>query len=121
MVLIALRSDPRPAARRRGRARDRRGRSVGLCAVRRRRFAGSASHRARDGAVVLGLLLVLAAGAALLTARDASADDPALGHGRWWRRAAAAAVAAVAIGLVAGGLGERPSPPSSAPVRAPRD
>jgi hypothetical protein len=77
------------------------------------RFAGVASlggtHRTRDGAVVLGLLLALAAGAALLTAREADADDPVLGHPRWWRRAAAAAVAAVAIGLVAGGLGERPS------------
>jgi O-antigen ligase/polysaccharide polymerase Wzy-like membrane protein len=75
-------------------------------------FAGVASlagaHRSRDGAVVLALLLVIAAVAALVTARAPDRDEP-LRNPRWIRAAAAAAVAAVAIGLVAGGLGERPT------------
>jgi len=75
-------------------------------------FAGVASlagmHRARDGAIVLALLLVLAAAAAVVIARDHGGDDPLRRPG-WIRAAAAGAVAAVVIGLVAGGLGERPS------------
>jgi hypothetical protein len=76
---------------------------------------GSGSDRARDGALVLAALVALALAAALLNARRArleergAAPDGALPWAARLRQLAAAAVAAVAVGLVVGGLGERPS------------
>jgi O-antigen ligase len=71
------------------------------------------SDRGRDGALVLVALVAIAAAAAVLTSRlarrEPAGDEPAR---RWLRHArpvAAAAVAAVACGLVVGGLGEKPS------------
>jgi hypothetical protein len=66
------------------------------------------SHHGRDGAIVLALLVLLAAAAALITARRAPRDEP-LGWGRGPAAVAAVALAAAVIGLVAAGLGERPS------------
>jgi O-antigen ligase len=75
-------------------------------------FAGVASlegaHRSRDGAVVLALLVVVAAAAALVGARATTPDAPLRSPQRI-RAAAVGAVVAVLIGLVAGGLGERPT------------
>jgi O-Antigen ligase len=71
------------------------------------------SERSRDGALVLVALVAIAAAAALVTstlARRAPAGEEAAPP--WLRHArplAAAAVAAVACGLVIGGLGEKPS------------
>jgi uncharacterized integral membrane protein len=76
---------------------------------------GSASERARDGALVLVALVALSAGAALLNARRArleqrgAAPAGALPWAGRLRPLAAAAVAAVVMGLVLGGVGERPS------------
>jgi O-antigen ligase len=58
--------------------------------------------------VVLVLLATLAAGAALVTAKRSAADAP-LSSTSWRRPVVTAAVAAVAIGLVVGGLGEKPT------------
>ena len=66
------------------------------------------SQRSRDGAIVLALLLLLAAGAALLTTRDHKPDAGL----PWAPRpgpAIAALVAAAAVALVVGGLSERPT------------
>ena len=67
------------------------------------------SHRARDGAVALVLVVLVAAAAGLLTARLARAPDRPLPHPRRLRRAALAVVAIAAAGLVLAGLGERSS------------
>jgi O-Antigen ligase len=66
-------------------------------------------HRTRDGLAALALLVLVAATAAFVTARgrpEAQREQP-----RWARHRgplAAAAVGTVALGLVIGGLGERP-------------
>jgi O-antigen ligase len=68
------------------------------------------SHRARDGAVLLALLALVAAAAGLQDARRAAADDDE--PLRWSRRLgpiAAVVAGAAAVGLVIGGLSERPS------------
>jgi hypothetical protein len=78
---------------------------------------GSASQRSREGAVVLVLLALIAAAAAFATARerrpgvhDAALDPPDTAHrSRRLTAITAALAAAVAIGLVVGGLAERPS------------
>jgi O-antigen ligase len=76
---------------------------------------GSVSDRARAGALVLVALVGLALGAALFTARRArlelrgAASAGALPWASRLRPLAAVAVAAVAIGLVVGGVGERPT------------
>ncbi|HYI18238.1 MAG TPA: O-antigen ligase family protein [Solirubrobacteraceae bacterium] len=71
---------------------------------------GSLGDRTRDGAIALALIAALAAGAGVAAARvRAAAPGPAP---RWSRRLApvsAVLLAAVVIGLVVGGLGERPS------------
>jgi hypothetical protein len=67
------------------------------------------SHPARDGAAVLALLALICAAAAALTARGPAADDGVLPGARRLARLAAAAVAAVLLGLVIAGLNERPS------------
>jgi O-antigen ligase len=76
-------------------------------------FPGVASlaggHQDRDGAIVLVLLTAIAAAAGFATARLAAPREDVL---RWARRlgaVTAALVVAVAIGLVVGGLAERPS------------
>jgi hypothetical protein len=66
-------------------------------------------HRNRDGAIAFVLLVAIAAAAGFATARLAAPREDAL---RWARRlgaVTAALVVAVAIGLVVGGLAERPS------------
>jgi hypothetical protein len=63
----------------------------------------------RDGAIVLILLVLFAAVAGLITARLAAPREDALPWARRLGAVAAVAVAAVAIGLVVGGLAERPS------------
>ena len=68
------------------------------------------SHRVRDGAVVLALLLVLAAAAAVLTARHARAAPAGadtLPGARRLGPIATVVVAAVAAGLIIGGLNEK--------------
>jgi hypothetical protein len=83
---------------------------------------GTSSERSRDGAIVLVLLGLIAAAAAVATARWVARDDPdgvraaaardergAPSRSRRLNAAAAALVAAVAIGLVVGALAERPS------------
>jgi O-Antigen ligase len=67
------------------------------------------SNRGRDGAVALILMTVVAAAAALLTARLARSPDGPLARPRRLRHAAAALVAAAAAGLVIAGLAERSS------------
>jgi uncharacterized integral membrane protein len=69
-------------------------------------------NRSRDGVLVLSALAAVAVGAAYVNARLArreAADAPKLPWLRLARPLAAAAVAAVALGLVIGGLGEKPS------------
>ena len=69
---------------------------------------GPLADRARDGAIALTLLLAIAAGASLVTIRT----RPQPGTLRWSRRlgrVGGIAIAVAAVGLVAGGLGERPS------------
>ena len=66
------------------------------------------AHRARDGAVALVLLTVLSATAALVADRS-GAPDAELSWARRLGRVTAVLVTAVAVGLVVGGLGERPS------------
>jgi hypothetical protein len=69
---------------------------------------GALADRARDGAITLTLLLAIAAGASLVTIRT----RPRPGALRWSRRlgrVGGIAIAVAAVGLVAGGLGERPS------------
>jgi len=66
------------------------------------------TQRARDGAIVLAILVALGVAAALVTARDRSPDLP-LPRARRLGPVAAALVAAAALGLVAGGLSERPT------------
>jgi O-Antigen ligase len=71
------------------------------------------SERSRDGALVLVALVAIAALAGLVTHRLARRTPEGDGAAPSWLRharpAAAAAVAAVACGLVIGGLGEKPS------------
>jgi hypothetical protein len=71
------------------------------------------SDRTRDGALVLVAFVAIAGVAALVTDRLArrapGGDEPAPPWLRHARPLAAAAVAAVACGLVIGGLGEKPS------------
>ena len=64
----------------------------------------------RDGAIALVALVALAAGAGLLAARSRAGPDRALPHASRLAPAAGIAAAAVAVGLVATGLGERPTP-----------
>jgi O-antigen ligase len=75
-------------------------------------FPGVASlegaHRNRDGAIVLAALALIAAGAAIVTARTRTRDDPLPAPHRI-KQIAVAVVAVAAIGLVAGAVGERPS------------
>ena len=75
-------------------------------------FRGVASleggHRTRDGAIALVVLLAIAAPAAFAAARAPRSDDTLPWAGRLGRFAAAI-VAAVVIGLVVGGLAEKPS------------
>ena len=71
---------------------------------------GSASERARDGLLALAALALLAAAAAFAAARAPATPEPvAPPVARRLRRAVAVAVVAVAVGLVIGGLRERPS------------
>jgi O-antigen ligase len=63
----------------------------------------------RAGAIVLGALLVLATAAALLTRRLAGLPDGTPSWARRLRPLAYVAAALVALGLVAGALGERPT------------
>jgi hypothetical protein len=76
-------------------------------------FGGVASlsgdSRGRDGAIVLVLLVLIAAAAAIVVARLPAPRENALPWARRLGAATAAIVAAVAIGLVVGGLAERPS------------
>ena len=78
-------------------------------------LAGTLSDREREGAIALLLLACLAGSAAALTARWARAEhdrpgaDAPLASSRRLAPLAAVAAAAVAAGLVLGGLGERPS------------
>jgi O-antigen ligase len=68
------------------------------------------SHRTRDGAIVLAILVVLAAAAAALAYRDrAPADDTLPAWGRRLGPVAAVIAVAVAAGLLVGGLSERPT------------
>jgi len=70
---------------------------------------GALDDRIRDGAIALSLLVAAGAAAAVLAARAAAADDGPLPAARRLGPIAAALVAAAALGLVAGGLGERPT------------
>jgi O-antigen ligase len=83
-----------------------------LAAAASAAFPGVASleggERTRDGAIALALLIGIAAVAELVTMRS----RPPQGALRWSRRlgrVGAVVLAAAAIGLVAGGLGERPT------------
>jgi len=75
-------------------------------------FPGVASleggHRARDGAIALAILAAIAAAAAFAATRTPARDDALPWAGRLGR-IAVAIVVAVGIGLVAGGLAEKPS------------
>ena len=68
----------------------------------------------RDGAIALAALLLFAADAGLLTASSRARPDRDLPHSRRLAPAAGIAVTVVAVGLVAAGLGERPSAPELA-------
>ena len=71
---------------------------------------GSLGDRTRDGAIALALLAVIAAGAGLATARSrAAAPAPAPGWSRRLAPVSAVLLGAVVLGLVIGGLGERPN------------
>ncbi|HTE62438.1 MAG TPA: O-antigen ligase family protein [Solirubrobacteraceae bacterium] len=74
---------------------------------------GASGDRSRDGAIVLALLVVAVVTAGRVTLRWASSDSDRLGDApRWTRRLRPVAVAAVglaALGLLIGGLGEKPS------------
>jgi hypothetical protein len=70
---------------------------------------GPLGDRTRDGAIALALLIAVAAGAGVLTARNRPQPDDELRWSRRLGRAGAVVLAAAAIGLVVGGLGERPS------------
>jgi O-Antigen ligase len=72
-------------------------------------LAGSDSERARDGLVMLGVLAVAAAAAILVVARTPAEPERAPRWHRGLAPAAWAAAAAVAAGLVIGGVAERPS------------
>ena len=63
----------------------------------------------RDGAIALAALALLAGGAAWLAARPRAGPDRALPHAERLAPAAGLVVAVVAVGLVAAGLGERPT------------
>jgi hypothetical protein len=63
----------------------------------------------RDGAIALVVIALVAGGAGLLAARAGAGADRVLPHARRLKRAAAIVAAAVAVGLVVAGLGERPS------------
>jgi len=68
-----------------------------------------ADQRARDGVLMLAVLSAAAAGMALAVARTGAEPDP---PPVWYSRlgpAAWAAAAAVAVGLIIGGIAERPS------------
>jgi len=66
------------------------------------------SEPERDGAIALAVLALLAGVAGLVAARSGGPDRP-LPQPRRLRLAAAVVTAAVAVGLVAAGLGERPT------------
>jgi O-Antigen ligase len=78
------------------------------------------AHPARDGAVALTILSLLAVGAALFTARRPGMPDGELRRARLARPVAAAAVAAVGTGLVVAGLAETPSAAERAGANAER-
>jgi O-antigen ligase len=63
----------------------------------------------RDGAIALVALVALAGGAGLLAARSRAGPDRALRHASRLAPAAGIVAAAVAVGLVVAGLGERPT------------
>ena len=68
---------------------------------------GTLPDRERDGLIAFAALAVVAALAAALTVRRRDDERP-LERARWFTPLAVAAVAAVAAGLVFGGLSERP-------------
>jgi hypothetical protein len=74
---------------------------------------GTSGDRARDGAIVLALLVVAAASASLVTLRFARTGADVSDAGPRWARhlrpVAAAAVCLAVLGLLIGGLGEKPS------------
>jgi hypothetical protein len=70
---------------------------------------GPLADRTRDGAIALALLALIAAIAGLSAARVRAAADDELPWSRRLGPIAAGAVAAVAVGLVVAGLGEKPS------------
>ena len=81
------------------------------------------SHRERDGAILLAALVLAAAGAAGLTAwtaRRERADEAPLPGGRRIAALAAVAVAVAAVGLVVGGLREKPGHSDLAQAKAGR-
>jgi O-antigen ligase len=74
-------------------------------------LAGPLGDRERDGAIALALLAAAAAAGAAFAAREAGAE-PAADELPWTRRLAplvAVVAVGVGVGLVAGGLAERPS------------
>ena len=68
-----------------------------------------AGDRARDGAIVLAALVLLATGAAIVTARTRADERVAPSWSRYLKAVAIAAGCAVLVGLLAGGIGEKPS------------
>jgi hypothetical protein len=69
----------------------------------------SGAGRSRDGALLLGALMVAGAATAFVAARGRDAADEDARRYSWLVPAAWIATAAVAVGLVVGGLAERPS------------
>jgi hypothetical protein len=69
----------------------------------------SGAHAARDGGLMLALLVLVCAGSTIAVAR--TGPEPADAPGWWGRLGTVAwvAAAAVAVGLIVGGVGERPS------------
>jgi hypothetical protein len=72
-------------------------------------LGASAHERSRDGAVLLAILIAAGAAMAWAVAHTPGEPDRAPRWYRWLRPAAWAASAAVAVGMVVGGLSERPS------------
>ena len=70
---------------------------------------GALSDRIREGVVALGLLLAVAICTGVWTARRSAGDEARLAWSHRLAPVAIVAVIAVVAGLIAGGLGERPS------------